>query len=495
MSKANNDNYFDDLDLWSDTPVPRKSQNPYKAPPKKEEDLDDFFSDFGDPGQTQRKRRSSSRGRGTNRRGKSTPKLLAAAAALICVALVCILAGTFAGTELEQSSPSARVPESTVVPPMFTIEPDPAPSAPPAPTSPAPTSPAPTSAPQDGYRYFGRMLTAQQQKVYNTIRTGIANRDDHIGPFNVTNDEELQLVTQCIQFDYPEYFWFRGGWSGSYYDRDTYLEYTLEPLYEYSAQECTAYTAFVESATQPLLTQLAGKSDYEKVKGVYEYLIDHAAYDTEYYAKIDLYADQPDFKAKTIYDIFHDGLGVCEGYARATQYLLTKLGVETLYVTGMGGEFDQPKSSWEGHAWNIVRIDGIYYQVDTTWGDPVNEGGVQTKNFHHLNLTDEEMARRHERDNWNTYPACTDVRHNYYVREGNYLEVFSKETIQSWFQQAYAQGQPLEFKCANESVYREAYNWLITNEGFGELYQSVSYYDLFWYNSSDALYILGTETD
>ena len=52
---------------------------------------------------------------------------------------------------------------------------------------------------------------------------------------------------------------------------------------------------------------------------------------------------------------------VCEGFAKATQLLFTLCGVESYYVIG-----DTPTG---GHGWNIVKVNGNYYQLDVTWND------------------------------------------------------------------------------------------------------------------------------
>ena len=81
------------------------------------------------------------------------------------------------------------------------------------------------------------------------------------------------------------------------------------------------------------------------VKDVYTYLIDN----TEYVSSED---DQ------NIAGTFWKKQAVCAGYARAAQYLLEKLNIPVIYVEG------STISSSEGHAWDIVEIDGQYYYMD-----------------------------------------------------------------------------------------------------------------------------------
>lgn len=455
MRKQNDSsNYFDELDMWSGTSGSQK-QDVFREPPKKtSDDLDSFFDTYG-AGSGQRRSASGGRRSGGSGRKNPLPKLLTVAAVAVCAVAAAVVVNITGSQEPEIPAVTQPVIQKPAV--QQSADPViPAPTA--APTQPAPTQPAPV--PQQEYRYFGKQLTGEQKKIYTLIQEGLARHADEIGPFNISNLDDIQLITRSINYDYPEYFWFDGGCEYSYYDYDTYMECTLKPKYTFGAQEYAAYADFVEKAAQPVVDQLSGKSDYEKVKGVYEYLIDNTVYDLKY-------------TGTTLYEMFHDRRGVCEGYAKATQYLLTKLGVETLLCTGMAGETAAEKGQWESHAWNIVKIDGVYYEIDTTWGDPLSEDGVQTKNFWYLNLTDAEMGRQHEREDWRSYPVCNSTGHNYYVQEGCYLDYFDGETIKRWFQQARARGVQLEFKCANESVYRQAYSWLVDNNGIDEVIRTV----------------------
>ena len=279
-------------------------------------------------------------------------------------------------------------------------------------------------------RYFKRQLNRKYWVYYEMIVDGLFRYDSEIGTITAANYDEVKEIITAVRYDYPELFWFTGGLSYTYRENGYETDFTLKPQYRWSNAEIDQKRQFVERETQPIIASLQGKSDYEKVKGVYEYLVDQTAYDYDY-------------SGKTLYELFYNHRSVCEGYARATQYLLNKLGIETIYVLG---------SSYEGesHAWNIVLVDGEYYQVDVTWGDPYSEDGTQTKNFNYLCLTTEDMARDHISD-WSLYPSCTSKAANYYIQEGFYLDFYDTDLISYWFSTMTNTGDTLMFKCAAQS--------------------------------------------
>lgn len=97
---------------------------------------------------------------------------------------------------------------------------------------------------------------------------------------------------------------------------------------------------------------LANKSEYEKVYYINQYLCDNCIYTPD---------EDYTWKAQTAYGTLIEGSSVCEGYARSAQLLFSLCDVESFYVVG-----DTPEG---GHAWNIVKVDGKYYQLDATWND------------------------------------------------------------------------------------------------------------------------------
>ena len=114
---------------------------------------------------------------------------------------------------------------------------------------------------------------------------------------------------------------------------------------------------------------LANLSVYERVLAVNNYLIDNCVYpDAEPYSP----------ESYTIYGALIQNSAVCDGYARSMQLIFELCDVPSYYVVG--------NTSGGGHAWNMVQINGKWYQLDATWNDT-----EKRRNSYFL-VTDEFMA-------------------------------------------------------------------------------------------------------
>jgi len=104
-------------------------------------------------------------------------------------------------------------------------------------------------------------------------------------------------------------------------------------------------------------------TDTVKVKVIHDYLANHILYDPNPIAK-------NDFKdiSHTAYGALIDGVAVCDGYAEAYKYLLDKVNIENVLIFGESDE----EGNFEGavnHAWNLVKLDGVFDHYDLTWAD------------------------------------------------------------------------------------------------------------------------------
>ena len=149
--------------------------------------------------------------------------------------------------------------------------------------------------------------------------------------------------------------WQYGGWSskGSYgYDSSGTYYYTITftvPYYTSADQE-----EQMDTQVSALLSQLnlSGKSDYEKVKSVYDYICANVTYD-----HANLNDDSYTLKY-TAYAALVNGTAVCQGYAVLLYRLALELGVDCRFISGDGGG---------PHGWNIVKMGSYYYNADSTW--------------------------------------------------------------------------------------------------------------------------------
>lgn len=99
---------------------------------------------------------------------------------------------------------------------------------------------------------------------------------------------------------------------------------------------------------------IANKTDYEKTAWIYDWMCSNISYDRT-------------FTRYTAYEAF-EGSAVCQGYAQLFEIFAGELGLTTRYISGEAYGVGSNGVGWGGHAWNIVKLDGKWYQVDTTWG-------------------------------------------------------------------------------------------------------------------------------
>ena len=309
-----------------------------------------------------------------------------------------------------------------------------------------------SEAEQIWYRDMERILGSFGEQI-NLSREGLDAGLD---------ESSIDRIFQCVLSDHPELFYV-DGYSYTKYSRGEALT-AVEFSGSYNVDLDTALERqeTIRIASEQILSGIgAGASDYEKVKYVYDTLIRQTDYDLKA-------SDN-----QNIYSVFANHTSVCQGYAKATQYLLNKLGVECTLVLGT-------VETGEGHAWNLVKVDGDFYYVDTTWGDVSyqmeeaspeesaagnGEPAMPEINYDYLNVTTAELLRTHSIGGQVPMPICTAKEANYYVREGGYFSFYDREQMEALFRTAVESGRrDVTIKCAGEACYREIVEGLIDGQ-------------------------------
>lgn len=317
---------------------------------------------------------------------------------------------------------------------------------------------------EEGHQeYYFKQLNEEEQRVYRELLKGIRAREKDFY-LTLSQDDSIDRCYHAVLKDHPEIFWVHNHekiYKTTYSDSD-YCTFT--PGYIYTESEISEIQNAMEAGFQEVSSLIpADASDYEKVRIVYTYVIDN----TQYQASDD---DQ------SIADVFWKKEAVCAGYAGAVQYLLERIGVPCIYVDG------STQGSTEGHAWNIVKLDGEYYYVDATNGDQpdfLNGNAAQLEEhktiiYDYLCPFPEEYEKKYIRSEELTVPDCTAKDMNFYVLNQGCFDGYDWETIYDYCKMRLDNGAAIvRFKFSNQEAFAAACNELLDN---GEVQNVAQYY-------------------
>lgn len=300
---------------------------------------------------------------------------------------------------------------------------------------------------EEGHQeYYFKQLTEEEQRVYRELLKGIRAREKEFY-LTISDDDSIDRSYHAVLKDHPEIFWVHNRekiYKTTYSDSD-YCVFT--PGYTYTDGEIDEIQTAMEQSFQEvraLIPEDAG--DYEKVRIVYTYVIDHTQYQT----------GEDD---QSIAGVFWKKSAVCAGYAGAVQYLLERLDIPCIYVDG------STKGSTEGHAWDIVKIGQEYYYVDATNGDQpdfLNGDAAQLEEhktiiYDYLCPFPEEYEKTYTPSEELTVPACTAKDLDFYVLNQGYFEDYSWQDIYDYCKMRLDNGAAVvRFKFDSQEAFSEA---------------------------------------
>jgi len=198
------------------------------------------------------------------------------------------------------------------------------------------------SSSKDAGAYYSSQMLDHASEISFTYVTDSANASALVS----------EIRDEALSNDYIHYSIYNGSTlSYTYTQSNGKYYYTMRYAVSYkttAAQE-KAFSNKLNSTMKSL--NLSGKTDYQKVKTIYSYITKNVSYDrvhsSTYYKKYSAYAALVNKTA------------VCQGYATLFYEMCEKAGVDSKVITGT--------SNNENHAWNIVKLNGKWYNIDATW--------------------------------------------------------------------------------------------------------------------------------
>lgn len=252
-----------------------------------------------------------------------------------------------------------------------------------------------------------------QQQFYNAIKYSLMNFNDSI-ELSIKNyndkDYDLKIIDKVI-YEHPDINYSYRSCSTSYSSPNSsgYSRYLLKFNYILTKDKMLEERNAVNNRVKEIIekTITPGMTEYQKELALHDYVIKNSDYDKRI-------PNEP-AESHNPYGVLVLGTGVCDSYAKAMFIILNDIGIETKYVIGDANN----GTSTEGHAWNMVKLDGEWYHLDATFDDPVMTSSNSIIGHDYFNITDGLILKNHTIDkSVLDYPLGTATKYNFFNMRG-----------------------------------------------------------------------------
>lgn len=198
------------------------------------------------------------------------------------------------------------------------------------------------------------------RRLITVIKEAIYNYDTQLRFSSSILERDIYYAIRFVMRENPDIFWFSYQWSYSEADNVLHLHYTFD------IERCEKIKAQIDDVVEHdfKIAHVRSLPKVEQMMYVYKWIALYCSYNI-------LSAHN-----QTIYSVFVHRTSVCTGIAKAAQYLLNLLGIESRLVFGKMA--NSPKNS--RHCWIIVKIENKWYHLDPTFALPDTEHILLTSN-------------------------------------------------------------------------------------------------------------------
>ena len=257
--------------------------------------------------------------------------------------------------------------------------------------------------------YYYEMLDDTQKKYYRIIAQGVMNLKENI-TMEITKDKNYEEYRNNVEIslnaflaDHPEVFFVNDGYEVSLIDG--LVVKILKLKLNYISNDIEEIDK-MEDELKKEINEISEKTRYYESEYEKEIFIHDSIAESLSYYEYENYEDIPSIK-HTAYGALVEGSAVCDGITKAFQLVLAKANIDSIFVTGTTDEV--------AHAWNKVKIDGDYYNVDLTSNKTLGRDNNSLVIHSYFNITDEEILNTHTIDKNENLPKCIATKYNYYL--------------------------------------------------------------------------------
>lgn len=261
-------------------------------------------------------------------------------------------------------------------------------------------------------KYFVGKLTDDMLKNFIILYSAISNFDKSVDFTEPIESSELDTLMYLLNYDCPELMQISGNYYPEYIDKQYSAVSAVTFEYIMTQDEYKNNIKELGVFFDELKDVLKDKNDFEKEKYVYDYLFNTCIY------------NETDKFSGSVYGAIIEHKGRCEALSKSFMWCMNELGTECMTILG------EPKwdsnSLFASHSWNIIKIDGNYYNVDITLDNISAENSGRTPPsygfFNVDNKTIFETRTINPIYKNLGIPECNSLDKNYHIVNKQYID-------------------------------------------------------------------------
>lgn len=247
--------------------------------------------------------------------------------------------------------------------------------------------------------YWRSRLSAKDAAVYDEMRDALSRHQD-VCDLHIDSPDVVPTVFKYFLRDHPEMYWVSTKVSVSQAISKSPFSFPNSHSYSsfqgvFSSIYPRARMPMIDSAIKSILIdlqKLKGGSEEKMFEDIASYLKENVTY------QINNKTNQNAANAL----VFHKAQ--CSGFAAAFKLIADSLDLWCITVSGEAAADPKRPAKREAHAWNIVRINNVYYHIDPTNHALANKGGGPLDRCF-FGRSDDDFEATHTWDR-NTAPIC-----------------------------------------------------------------------------------------